>query len=453
MVHSGTGADHDEPVWTSPWQGPKLPHLLHLWKQYLGADGLPQLDKWLSHALREHREFGKRDRLAYGDALFDIARFGGAAIILEQALAANTDGEGVARLRETAWPVDETAWKTALRNISPAVLFTWINICAGRMDEIGEAGNDRIAWWNKVRGTVPGNMVQTIWAGIPPFMDAAFEARARRSGWTADNGTQFLSRIHTRPPLWLRLIKPEHWPEIQKELIAAVFQVVRDGDGDAVSVKGVKSFHTVDAYQKGWVEVQDRASQAIVDMVPLTPGQFVWDACTGAGGKAVALAARLKNTGAVYASDVRGWKLEDLRKRAKRAELNNIRTFTADATAPQDWGVQIHKHGGFDHVLVDAPCTGTGTWRRNPDSRWRMTPAFMSEMTALQERLIDAGAKAVRGGGTLLYATCSWLVDENEAIVDKFLARTPGWTIENMSMHGAPQIDADTMFGALLRKT
>jgi 16S rRNA (cytosine967-C5)-methyltransferase len=179
----------------------------------------------------------------------------------------------------------------------------------------------------------------------------------------------------------------------------------------------------------------------------------VWDACAGGGGKTIQIAARLANRGAVYASDIREYKLKEVRRRAARARFDNVRSFAWAGGRVPELAREVAKQGGFHWVLVDAPCTSSGTWRRNPDAKFRLSTAGLAELTALQGRLLQMAAGAVRPGGHLVYSSCSWLVEEDEAVVDGFLARNPDFELVRRSLEGAPGADADTMFSAILIKS
>lgn len=184
----------------------------------------------------------------------------------------------------------------------------------------------------------------------------------------------------------------------------------------ALEVTGnARRVKTSGAYAEGLVELQDAASQAVVDaLVPLAPGARVLDYCAGGGGKALALAARGAD---VVAHDADPRRMADLPARADRAGAAIACLATDDLAAA----------GPFDLVLVDAPCSGSGAWRRQPEAKWRLDAARLAELTALQARILDAAAGLVAPGGRLAYATCSLLAAENEAAATDFLARSSGW--------------------------
>lgn len=180
------------------------------------------------------------------------------------------------------------------------------------------------------------------------------------------------------------------------------------------------------AFKEGFVEIQDEGSQLASLLVEAAPGHRVLDLCAGAGGKTLAVAAQMHNTGRITACDVSEGRLRRARERLARAGVSSAEARPIAGLADR-WLKRQRPPGakGFDRVIVDAPCTGTGTWRRNPDLRWRMTERDLEELTARQAALIDAGAALVAPGGRLAYITCSLLPAENEDQVTALLARRP----------------------------
>jgi 16S rRNA (cytosine967-C5)-methyltransferase len=178
------------------------------------------------------------------------------------------------------------------------------------------------------------------------------------------------------------------------------------------------------AFGEGLVEVQDEGSQLIALLTDARPGMRVADYCAGAGGKTLALAAAMGNRGRLTACDVSAPRLEGAVRRLRRAGVDNAERHLFE---PGDrWAKR--RAGTFDRVLVDAPCTGTGTWRRNPDARFRTGPDDLRELLPKQAAILDAAAGLVRpGGGRLVYATCSLLPEEDEEQVRAFLGRNPSF--------------------------
>ncbi len=176
------------------------------------------------------------------------------------------------------------------------------------------------------------------------------------------------------------------------------------------------------AFRDGLFEVMDEGSQIVAELVAPPPGGRVADACAGAGGKTLAIAAAMGGKGRLLALDVDGRKLEELRRRARRAGLSNVvaRAIDDEARLPDEARV-----GAWDRVLVDAPCSGIGTLRRNPEARWRLTPPSVAGFPARQLALLVTYAPLCAVGGRLIYATCTILEQENEKVVERFLAERP----------------------------
>ena len=178
------------------------------------------------------------------------------------------------------------------------------------------------------------------------------------------------------------------------------------------------------AWRDGLIEVQDEGSQLVALLADARPGMAVADYCAGAGGKTLALAAAMENKGRLVACDVAEWRVDRAGDRLRRAGVHNVtrRVITGEA---DKWIKRTA--GSFDRVLVDAPCTGTGTWRRNPDAKWQMREVDIDELVVRQGAILESAARLVKIGGRLIYATCSLLPDENEGRIEAFLAAHPGF--------------------------
>jgi len=179
------------------------------------------------------------------------------------------------------------------------------------------------------------------------------------------------------------------------------------------------------AFQSGLVEIQDEGSQMVAMMVGSAPGMRVVDWCAGAGGKTLALAGMMDNRGQIIACDVSAPRLEGAVRRLRRAGVHNVERHLI---SPGDKWLK-RRAGTCDRVLVDAPCTGTGTWRRNPDARLTLKPRDLAELLLKQADILDTAQTLVRKAGRLVYATCSLLEEENEAQVTAFLARHPDFAV------------------------
>jgi 16S rRNA (cytosine967-C5)-methyltransferase len=185
------------------------------------------------------------------------------------------------------------------------------------------------------------------------------------------------------------------------------------------------------AFKSGLVEVQDEGSQLAALLADARPGMRIVDFCAGAGGKTLALAAAMKNRGKLVACDVSKRRLERAGQRLRRAGISNVER--RPLSSERDPWVKRHvaddKGGGFDRVFVDAPCLGIGSWRRNPDGKWRASPNDLTELVERQRAILDSAARLVKPGGRLIYATCSLLREENEAQAEAFLDAHADFTL------------------------
>ena len=280
-------------------------------------------------------------------------------------------------------------------------------------------------------------------AHAPPDIDPdeprAVEARV--PGWLgrrlADSGLDpaDIASLIDRAPLDLRVNRLRTTPAELADQFAEALLI--DGAPDALRLPTGTMVDQTPAWQDGLIEIQDVGSQMVTAAVRAQPGMQVIDLCAGAGGKALALAAAMDNRGIVLASDVDRARLSRLAPRAERAGATIIETRLLDgdreAAALEDWADRA------DVVLIDAPCSGTGTWRRNPEARWRLSPPRIARLAATQSRLLDLGATLVRPGGVLVYIVCSLLDAEGAGQVDRFLADHPGWTAEAPIEQGRPR--------------
>jgi 16S rRNA (cytosine967-C5)-methyltransferase len=207
----------------------------------------------------------------------------------------------------------------------------------------------------------------------------------------------------------------------------------------------------MEAFQHGDFEIQDEASQLVAPFaeIPQEPIR-VLDACAGAGGKTLHLAAIMDNRGEIYATDRDGRKLLELKKRRRRSGAQNIRIVLPEERSKR---LGKDKHGWFDLVVLDVPCTGTGTLRRNPGIKWILTEEMLSSLLEVQRGILEENIKYVKPGGTLLYATCSVLKEEAEDQIAGFLEPHPEFTLEAMLRTRPDKEGCDGFFAARLRKT
>ncbi len=250
------------------------------------------------------------------------------------------------------------------------------------------------------------------------FAPAWLEERLAASGITREQGAALLDRA----PLDLRANRLK----TTRDRLAAILPVAaeRTQAPDALRLPGGTPVESWPEFAQGLFEVQDTGSQLTCSALEVRPGEAVVDLCAGAGGKTLALAAALQGEGQLLACDIDRARLSRLAPRAERAGAH-LETRLLDpgreTEALADW------QGKADAVMVDAPCSGTGTWRRGPEARWRLTPAALARYAQMQANVLRIGADLVRPGGRLTYVVCSLLDTEGPDVVAAFLARNPEW--------------------------
>ncbi len=432
--------------------------LVSLWRKLAANRQPPAIDRFLARELGRLDGLGRRDRLWLGDLLTDGLRFGALTVFAETwRRDIWQSGATVAeRLVSHTLPDGDGLWRR-LRRLPVPVVFFWTfmrkRLNGTELPAIAPPGPLATEVWRTLREQAPGSPdpgVRALWAGLPPALLPQLTTRASASGWTAERLLTFLDRHALRPPVGLRILRPEATTALAAELAAAGFSCEQQGAG--FMVQGEGGVFELPGYRSGQLEIQDLASQAIGEAVAARPGQLIWDCCAGAGGKSVQLAAGMRGRGAILATDLQESKLKDLRRRAKRARLANIKTETWSGDGLPDFSPEVAAHGGFDCVLVDAHCSGSGTWRRNVDGRLRFDAGTVNSWVEVQSGLLDLVAASVRPDGRLVYGTCSWLVAENEAVCETFLARHPQWRLQTSCLAGNPDIDSDTTFHAVFTR-
>lgn len=216
---------------------------------------------------------------------------------------------------------------------------------------------------------------------------------------------------------------------------------------DALVLTERKNVFLSQAFKKGLFEVQDASSQLVAPFLDVKPGQKVIDTCAGAGGKTLHLASLMENKGQIIAMDIYSHKLAELKKRAKRDGAHNIETRTIEGTKA------IKKlKGKADRVLIDAPCSGIGVLKRNPDSKWKLNGDFLDNIRRTQAEILDRYASMVKKGGKMVYATCSILPSENEKQVEIFLSNHKDFKLVKDKKVSPAQTGFDGFYMALLEK-
>lgn len=435
----------------------KIPYdtLFDLWRTWLMQSEWAALDKWLKNQLRKNTnpksEFASSSS---NNRELSLCMFSGMRY-LQLVCAFEASYREKKMLGWLDW--DKSWSHTSVKKIPGPAFWYWIALREGNTSAAPKAlrdADDRKAWFDKIEqyfsATQQGEEL-LLWAGLRPQWLPLLEERKAKSNWTNEQLADFIAQQNTTPPLWLRVQKDVPMEDVVKKLQQDAVHVELDESGNLFA-RGGKHLSGATAHKEGWVEIQDLASQQISKAVDVKAGQKVWDCCAGAGGKTLAIASRMHNKGVVVSTDLHFYKLEELKRRTKRAEFHNVRAFEWKGNEPLRLPKEVAQQQGFDWVLVDAPCTSAGTWRRNPDARWRFSESDTNELIALQQQILSNAVKAVRANGHLVYATCSWQVSENEAQVQWFLNHYPEFSLQSQTMLGSPQQDSDAMFVAVLKK-
>ena len=371
------------------------------------VDGKP-LDRCLSGFFRLEKKFGSKDRAFLSEACFAFFRwYGWIRRCLPGGQLPEFPDENFRRAMAAALHLDGAA--------AHPVLTLW----GGRLSSsapLPDASFAIKARW--VEGSLGGGPAS--WKElVPDWFLAEIPAECPQE--------ELVKILQQRPPIWLRIQRADPAAVIA-ELHALGLQPETPLPSlpKAVRLKRSKiNLYDLPPYREGRLEVQDLASQCIGAACLARPGQRWLDLCAGAGGKTLLLADALDNRGAIVATDKRAWKLLDLKKRARRAGFGNIQPRELKG------GKASSNDATFDGVLVDAPCSCTGTWRRNPDGRWTSKPGDIAELVTLQAEILGKAAKQVKPGGVLIYATCSLARAENEEQIEHFLKLHPGFVLED----------------------
>ncbi len=346
------------------------------------ADGL------VSMFFRKHRDLGVRERHTLAETTYTVLR----QRLLYQHLAAagkyNEKGAPERRLAILAWQGNEAFLRGALT----AQEQSWL----ADVQKI-----DRAALPDKLRHNLPDWLAnplrESLGEGFWPLVEE-------------------LSRA---APLDLRVnaMKAKR-EEVQAALAeAGITAEPTPYSPWGLRIHGKPALSKLPLFTQGLVEVQDEGSQLLAALVDPKRGEMVVDFCAGAGGKTLALGAAMRNTGRLYAFDVSGHRLESLKPRLARSGLSNVHP--AQIAHERDDRIK-RLAGKIDRVLVDAPCSGLGTLRRNPDLKWRQSPKALEELQAKQMAILTGAARLLKSGGRLVYATCSLLAQENERVAEAF---------------------------------
>ncbi len=341
-------------------------------------------DRVVSDFFRTHRELGQRERHTLAETTYTVLR----QRLLFQHLAQSGKGEMERRLALLGWQGNEGFLRAALTEPEQH----WL----AQVQKV-----DRAALPEKLRHNLPEWLVEMLKASI------------------GDDFWPLVNSLNESAPLDLRVntFKAKR-DEVQKALAEGRIEaVVTPYSPWGLRIQGKPALNKLDVFSKGEIEVQDEGSQLLALLTDAKRSEMVVDFCAGAGGKTLALGAAMRNTGRLYAFDTSGHRLAALKPRLARSGLSNV--YPVQIAHERDDRIK-RLAGKIDRVLVDAPCSGLGTLRRNPDLKWRQSPQSVEELRVKQAAILASAARLLKPGGRLVYATCSLLEAENEAIAAAF---------------------------------
>ena len=343
-------------------------------------------DKVLERLLKAHKKWGSADRQVVSEIFYDIVRW----------------------KKRLEYYMGEGTKPSNIYNLILAYLL-WKKVKYKKFDEFDGIKTGGIL--SKLdKKTFPTKAIEH---SVPDWLAGLFE-KELGAKWEKE-----MSALNEQAPVILRAnslkISAENLIEILKE--EGVNSFLLRGYPDAVQLEEKKNVFLTSAFKEGFFEVQDASSQKIAELLDVKEGMRVVDACAGAGGKTLHIAALMKNKGQIIALDIYEWKLAELKRRAKRAGAFNIETRFIE-----DNKVIKRLHNTADRLLIDAPCSGLGVLKRNPDSKWKIDEDFINRIKTEQENILQNYSKILKKGGKMVYATCSILPSENGEQVRKFLA-------------------------------
>ena len=358
-----------------------------------------------SEALKDwgkaHRFAGSTDRHAIGTLVYDVLR--------RRNTASSRMGDG--RPRALALGVLRDVWKMSAGEIE--------TLC---MEQFGPGvltAKEKTALEREMRDDLPSHIRGDYPEWLEPSMHAVFGERVAEEGAALSMRAPIAMRANSLKVSRAQLLEAFSKHNAVAGPLSPLCVRIESPTHETRNV----NVEVEPAHGLGWFEVQDSASQVAALLSGVHPGETVIDICAGAGGKTLALAAIMKNQGRLVAHDQDKHRLRPIFERINRSGATNIEVVAADE------GAKLNTMGGFDCVLIDAPCSGSGAWRRKPDAKWRLQPKQLEQRQKDQRDVLEQGAALVKAGGRMIYITCSVLSEENTAQVKAFLAKNKDFKI------------------------
>jgi 16S rRNA (cytosine967-C5)-methyltransferase len=347
-------------------------------------------DAIVSDYFRKHRQLGVRERHTLAETAYTVLR----KRLLFQHLAQSGKGEQARRLVLLGWQGNDAFLKAALVDSEAQ----WL---------IRSAAVDLTALPEKLRHNLPDWLAQRLQTEL------------------GDEFWPLIDALNGPATLDLRVNSLKAKRDAMRTELAAASVEATDTEFSpwGLRVHGRPALHKLDIFLRGDLEVQDEGSQLLALLTGAKRGEMVVDFCAGAGGKTLALGAAMRNTGRLYAFDTSGHRLAALKPRLARSGLSNVHP--VQIAHERDDRIK-RLAGKIDRVLVDAPCSGVGTLRRNPDLKWRQSAESVAEMQIKQMAILSSASRLVKPGGRLVYGTCSFLREENETVAEAFLQDAAG---------------------------
>ena len=350
-----------------------------------------------SEALKDwgkaHRFAGSTDRHAIGTLVYDVLR--------RRNTAAARMGDG--RPRALVLGVLREVWNLPAEEIE--------NLCTEQHGPGVLTAAEKTALGRDMRSDLPAHIRGDFPEWLMPSMSQVFGVRAAEEGAALSQRAPIDLRVNTLKTDRAKLLEAFAKHGAEAGPLSPLCVRIKSPDANTRNI----NVEVEPAHGMGWFEVQDAASQVAALMSGVKPGERVADICAGAGGKTLALAAMMQNKGKVVAYDADRHRLRPIFDRMTRAGVTNIDVIAADEASKLD------EMGGFDCVLIDAPCSGSGSWRRKPDAKWRLAEMQLKQRIKDQREVLERGAELVKTGGRLVYITCSVLPEENTAQIEAFL--------------------------------
>ncbi len=353
-------------------------------------------DAAVSRYFREHRSLGPRERATLAETVYTVLR----KKLLFEHMARSGSGAKERRLAILGFHGPRDFLKSALTDQEK----TWLDQC------------DAVQ---------PGDLMERHRHNLPEWLVQPLKDQLGDQFWP------LVDSLNQGAPLDLRVNTfTDKRADVQKELaLAGIKSTPTPFSPWGLRIDGKPALTKLDAFARGAIEVQDEGSQLLAMLLDARRGEMVVDFCAGAGGKTLAIGAAMRSTGRLYAFDTSAHRLDALKPRLARSKLSNVHP----AAIAHERDDRVKRLAGkIDRVLVDAPCSGLGTLRRNPDLKWRQSAQSVEELTAKQTAILQSAARLLKPGGRLVYATCSVLPQENEAIAQAFTEANRDFTPTNV---------------------